>query len=161
MVSNTTTMTENNDALAPEDVHHATEDVRSKHAAASDDSLLAMIFTPRARARILDALVGAHTEALSAAQICERADVGTSSFDRQKDALLDLGVLEEAGMVGNAQTYRLNRAHPVAQLLGMLDQVLRFGTTSMLLDERFVGTPGTDYEPGEHPDDPRGAVEDC
>lgn len=57
--------------------------------------------------------------------------------------------------ISNASTYRLNREHPATQMLEILDQGLRFGRTSMLLDERFVGAPGDDYEPGEHSAGPR------
>lgn len=132
-------MTDTNDAT-PDAVIEQMVAFREEHAA-DGETLFAALFTPRARAAILDVLVGHPTDTMTATQIIERAGIAQSSFARQKDALLDSGVMERGEKMGNASTYRLNTEHPVAQLLGMLDQVLRFGTTAELLEEQFIGTP--------------------
>lgn len=151
MATNATTDT----GLTPDDVREQARQFREKHVDAAGPSLLAAALTPRSRVQIIDVLLGAPGERLSAAEICDAAGIDRGTFTRQERPLIDLGVMEHAGRVGNARTYRLNRAHPLAQLLGMADHVLRFGTTADLLDERFIGTPGSDYAPGEHPEDPR------
>jgi len=151
MATNATTDT----GLTPDDVREQTREFREKHIGTCGPSLLAAALTPRSRVQIIDVLLGAADERLSAAEICEAAGIDRGTFTRQERPLVDLGVMEQAGRVGNARTYRLNRTHPVVQLLGMLDQVFRFGTAAELLDEQFVGTPGADYEPGEHSADSR------
>lgn len=155
MAVNQPAMNDDEPPLTPEDVRRMATDYREKHLDEAGTSLFVELFTPRARAQILDVLLANPTEAMSAAKIAERADVSRSSFARQADALLDLGVMVRHEQVGNAWTYRLNTDHPAAQLAGMLDQVLGYGTAAMLLDEQFIGTPGADYEPGEHPADDR------
>lgn len=155
MAAETPTTTDDGPGLTPDDVRRIATEYREKHIDEDGLSLFAAALTPRSRTQILDVLVGSGGESLTVAQICERAGIDRGTFTRQKMALLDLGLMGRGEQVSNAKTYRLNRAHPWAQLLGMFDQVGRFGTTAMLLDERFVGTPGSDYEPGEHPGDPR------
>lgn len=102
-------------------------------------SLVEQLLTPTARAVILDILITEATNALTVAEICEQTDrVSKATFTRHKEALLDFGVIEEAGKKGNAQTYRANVYHPAVQLLAMLRLVLNFGQTRMLLDKRFI-----------------------
>lgn len=97
------------------------------------------LLTPRTRAAILDVLVAARGEALTVSQMTrENPSVSTSSFERHRGDLLDYGVMEKAGKVGNAMTYRLNTAHPAAQLLAMLDNILVYGETPLMLDDYFV-----------------------
>lgn len=159
MVAKPSTMADDR-PLTPQDVRDRASAFREDHIDEEGASLLAAILTPRSRARIVDVLVGSPGEDLTVAEICEQADIDRGTFTRQKMPLLDVGIMEQGEQVANAKTYRINRDHPIAQLVGMLDQVLRFGTTSMLLDEQFVQSPGEDYEPGEHPNDPRGAEEE-
>lgn len=155
MATNQPAMNDDDAPLTPEDVRQLGVEYRETHLDETDDSLFVELFTPRARARILDVLLSNPHEAMLAADIAEAAGISRSSFARQLDPLLDLGVMVRDEQVVNAWTYRLNTDHPAAQLAGMLDQVLGFGTAAPLLDERFIGTPGADYEPGEHPADER------
>lgn len=98
------------------------------------------LFTPRARALILDALIGAH-EPLTAAEICEHAGIDRSTFSAHEEVLGVLGVLESPGKKGNARVYTLDTDHPAAQLLIMLDTVIRHGRAPLLLEEQFIGDP--------------------
>lgn len=154
MATNQPPMTDD-EPPTPDDVQQLGVDYRENHLDDDADSLFVELFTPRARARILDVLLSNPHEAMLASDIAEAAGISRSSFARQLDPLLDIGVMVRDEQVVNAWTYRLNTDHPAAQLAGMLDQVLRYGTTSMLLEEQFVSTPGEDYEPGEHPADGR------
>lgn len=125
----------------PDDLVEYRQDwIRAQAESDQHYTLFRDLFTPRARAIVLDVLLGTD-QPLSAAQICEEGEISTTTFNDHRGALLDLGVIRRAGKVSNATTYELDRGHPAAQLLKMLDNVLRFGSTPMVLDERFVGIP--------------------
>jgi len=102
------------------------------------ESVLTAVLTPESRLRILGALVESGGEPLIASRICDIAGVSKASFARQKTDLLDAGIMDEVDKVGNARRFALNKDHPAAQLLWMLDRVLSFGETTMALDEEFV-----------------------
>lgn len=143
------------DAMTPEDVREQFRQLIEWQAdSGSERTPLQELLTPRAKLAILDALLGVN-EPLSAAEICDHAEIDRSTFADHESPLMAAGVLERPKKVGNAWVYRLNQQHPVVQLLTMLDVAFRHGETPMLLDEQFVGTPGEDYQPGDHPDDPR------
>lgn len=96
------------------------------------------LLTPESRFRIIAALIEADGEPLAVSRLVEIAGVSKASFHRHEDALLNVGVLREVDKVGNARRFALDKEHPVAQLLWMVDRVLAFGETDMALDERFV-----------------------
>lgn len=100
------------------------------------------LLTPAASAASLAALARA-SEPLTGAEIAEAANLSRSAFDRNKDDLLESGVVETAGKKGNAQTYRLAPGRPVAQLLQMASNVANFGVTPDLFDRTFEGQPGS------------------
>jgi len=136
------------EALTPEDVR-----AQSRALLATDGTIEAgddvetpwtALLTPAARAKIIGALVEAGGEPLSAARLAEMADVSQPTFNRNQGPLQDLGVLREVDKVGNARRYALATDHPVAQALVMLDNVLTWGETPQLLEERFVGEPGNE-----------------
>jgi hypothetical protein len=102
-------------------------------------SVFRSLFVPKSRALILDALISARGDALSAQIIANHHDdLSVSGVNRHREALLDQGVVVEAGKVGNAMTYQLNEHHPVVQLLAMLDNIVMWGETPMLLNEEFI-----------------------
>lgn len=97
------------------------------------------LFTPKSRTLILDALMSARGDALSAQTIANHHDdLSVSGVNRHREALLDLGVIVETGKVGNAMMYQLNKNHPVVQLLAMIDNIVMWGETPMLLGEEFT-----------------------
>lgn len=101
------------------------------------------LLSPRSRVAILDVLVEEGGRALTVQEMVDRSDqITTSSFNRQKDDILEYGVIVEAGKRGNAQTYALNADHPVAQALKMVDNLLTWGKTPLLVDEEYLGQPG-------------------
>ena len=103
------------------------------------EPIFAQAFTPKTRALILDVLVSERGGALSAQMIADHHDdLSVSGVNRHRDALRDLGLIEEAGKVGNAMTYALNTRHPAAQVLAMLDNIFMWGETPMILDEQFA-----------------------
>ena len=105
------------------------------------------MLTPRTRAAIIDTLVEARGDALSVKQMTEQnPHISTSSFERHRDDLIAYGVMEEAGKVGNAMTYRLRTEHPAAQLLAMLDNILMYGETPQMLDDYFVSEAEMPFE---------------
>lgn len=103
------------------------------------ESVFSSLFTPKSRTLILDALISARSDAISAQTIANHHDdLSVTGVNRHREALIDLGVVVEAGKVGNAMTYQLNRDHPVVQLLAMLDNLVVGGETPILLNEDFV-----------------------
>lgn len=104
-------------------------------------SVFRRLFTPKSRAVIIDALLGYRGEPATVRQIVDHdleGGLSTSSFNRQRDALLDLGVMVETGKQGNAMTYALNTEHPVVQLLVMMENVVEWGETPQLLEDQFL-----------------------
>lgn len=102
-------------------------------------ALFAQLFTPKSRALILNALVAQPDEGLTVSEIVGQADgLGKSSVHNHIDALVDLDIVVDAGMKGNARTYRLNTAHPIGQLLTMIENVFMWGRTPQNLDEAFL-----------------------
>lgn len=125
--------------VTPEDVRDNRDAVLEKF---PDDemppSMLSMLLTPAKRFEILDTLLEAGEEALTVSEMSERGDVTSSSFNRHKDMLLDLGVIVEAGKRGNAQMYRVNINHPAIQILMDLQDVMIHGGTVQYLHDRFI-----------------------
>ena len=113
---------------------------------------LEVLLTPRARVDVLQAMLTA-AEPLTVSEVVDMTDRNQSTANRHLRALADLGYLEQR-MKGNAAVFAPRGGHPVMQLLEMLLTVQRHGVTPVRLDEQFVGTPGDDYAPGEHPADP-------
>lgn len=136
--------------LTPDDVLEMRPDHTDDPVTSPEEmmSVFEEILTPRTRAAILDVLVYARGEALTVSQMAdENPRVSASSFDRHKDDLLDFGLMVEAGKIGNAMTYALNTDHPGAQVLAMLDNVMLWGETPMMLGKQFInetGSPGRD-----------------
>lgn len=120
-----------------------------------DEAPFVVLLTPRSRFKCIRVLLGA-TEPLTSREIAEDAGIDYSTWsDQHRDILLASGVIESPGKKGNAQVFTVNHDHPVAQLIQMADMVFRKGTTPNLLDAQFVGRPEAEYEPGDHPADPR------
>jgi hypothetical protein len=138
--------TDQSDSLTPDDVaglFPRRDETADPDSAADVATAFERLFAPRTRAGVIDVLWSDPERAWTVAEIVDHSgNVSTSGFERHKDALLSTGVVQEAGKKGNAQTYRLNTRHPVAQLLVMLDTVIGYGRTPMLLEEQFVGEPG-------------------
>lgn len=142
--------------MAPRDVRESHQDVvEYLHEEESDETPFEALFAPRGRIKIFDGLLQAHPEPWTASEISEWAGMDVSTFTAHRDFLLMTDVIEEAGEKAGAQTFRLNPQHPVAQLVSMIDTVFGHGKTPILLEEQFIGEPGADYEPGDHPKDPR------
>lgn len=142
--------------MTPDDVRETAETIRSQ----MDDpdatsSPFRALFAPPTRVAILDVLLQHQSDDLTKSDICDAGGISESPFYDHIGFLVDAGVVVKGEKVANAQTWRINRDHPVAQLLAMAKRVQAFGQTPDLLDEQFVGEPGVDYEPGDHPDDPR------
>ena len=94
------------------------------------------LFGAPTKVAILDVLLSAPNRELTASEIVDqRDDLSRSSFDRQREDLLEFGVLVETGKTANARTYALNTDHPTTQVLQMLQNVILTGWTPMVLDE--------------------------
>ncbi|ERJ05118.1 hypothetical protein HLRTI_002917 [Halorhabdus tiamatea SARL4B] len=71
-----------------------------------DSEPIVRLFDNPSNVRILVVLADAAGAALPPGDIAEQANIDRSAWYRNKDELLELGVIEEAGEVGNTQTYR-------------------------------------------------------
>lgn len=101
------------------------------------------LFSPRAKAAIIDALLDAAGEPKTVSELTEMNEhVTTSSFHRHHDELETYGVIVRCGKRGNAQTYAINSEHPLVQTLKMIENVILTGQTPILLEEEYIGTPG-------------------
>lgn len=105
-----------------------------------DRRAITEFLTPGERARLVQALIEANGKELSAAKLIDVAGEGLSKsgFYRHADDLLEMGIMVEGEKVGNAQTYALNVDHPIAQALKMLDNIVAWGETPVLLGEQFI-----------------------
>lgn len=123
-------------ALSPDDVT-----IQNSSDPETDDyrTLVFQLMTPRTRGAIVDALLQAGDNELTAQQLADsHSGFTVNSFNNHRDTLLDFGVLVKTGQQGNATTYRLNTEHPVVALLGMINQVYTNGTSPLLLDDQYV-----------------------
>ena len=102
-------------------------------------SLFERLLTPKTRALVVGVLVSEGDELLTTKKIANaHPDLSVSGVNRQKDALLDHGIMVEGETIGNAPLYRLNTEHPFAQVLRMLHNIGMWGRTDPLLSEAFV-----------------------
>lgn len=69
------------------------------------------------RVKILDVLLRKHYTDLTASQITDLAGVSPSTFSRNKEELLGLDIIHEAGDVGGTTVYTLNTDSELAQIL--------------------------------------------
>lgn len=93
----------------------------------SDASPFVRLLRTPSRVKIIDVLLGKHYESLTSREIAELADIDRSSVTRNIPILEDIGLVEQAGKVGNAPRYQLNTESEVAKALGraqanLLDQ---------------------------------------
>ena len=108
-------------------------------------SLFERLLTPKTRALVVEVLADEGDMPLTTKKIANNhPDLSVSGVNRQKDTLLDLGVMIEAGKCGDAQQYRLNTKHPFAQLLQMFISIGGWGRTAPMLGEQFVFEGGPD-----------------
>lgn len=83
-----------------------------------EGSIFQLVLGSPSKTRIVEVLLGKHYTELSAAQIADLAGIDVSTFHRNIDVLLDIGVVEETRTVSGAQLYQLDTDHPVSKALG-------------------------------------------
>lgn len=114
-------------------------------------SVFQQILGRPSRIKLIEVFLGKHYVELSAAQVADLAGIDVSTFHRNVDALLDLGVVETTRTVGGAQLYQLNVDHPVSKALGKTrSELLAFVEENERADadsQRTEFTPIAD-EPG-------------
>lgn len=106
-----------------------------------ESTLVRLLGTP-GKVRIIDVFLGKHYVELSAAQVADLAGIDVSTFHRNVDVLVDLGIVEETRTVGGTQLFSLDTDHPVSKALGR--------ARSELLEhaEAFPGPAGDDGSTG-------------
>lgn len=111
-----------------------------------DQNLITKLFTPRTRAVLLDEWMTFGSEPVTITEVSEMTDqVTRQAAYTHVDALVEYGIVSEAGNKGNATAYRLNIHNPIVQCLEMLSSIGRFGKTKLLLERDFL-VPGPDGE---------------
>lgn len=78
---------------------------------------LVRLLTPESKVKILRALIVARGEKDNPSGICERAAIGRNAWYDNRDELLEVGAIEEAGSAGNSPMYRVNMDDPLVQRL--------------------------------------------
>lgn len=81
----------------------------------ADESPFTKLFETKSRVKILDALVRYSYSPLTQQELEDSADLNQSSVSRNKDILLDIGIVEEVG--SNPAKYQLNPDDPRTELL--------------------------------------------
>lgn len=100
------------------------------------------VFSAPAKVAIVDVLLKTGAEPLTTSEIVEASgEISRASFSRYRDELIVDGVMAERGKRGNAQLYSLDVESPVAQALKMVDNLIGWGKTPMLVDEEYIGSP--------------------
>ncbi len=90
----------------------------------TEGSALVELLGSPGKVKMLDVFLGKHYEDLSATQVADLAGIDVSTFHRNVDAFLDVGVLVETRTVGGTQLYRLDTDHPVSKALGQTRSAL-------------------------------------
>lgn len=88
-----------------------------EHVDLVEDDVLVQLLTPETKVRILLALSRVRGEKLNPTAICERANIGANAWYDNRDDLLDLGVVEQAGHAGNSPLYRVDMDDPIVEHL--------------------------------------------
>lgn len=93
-----------------------------------EGSIFLRVLGSPGRVKMLAVLLGKHYKELSAAQIADLAGIDVSTFHRNVDTFVDIGIVEETRTVGGTQLYQLDTEHPVSKALGktrwaLLEQV--------------------------------------
>lgn len=84
-----------------------------------NSTMVRLLGTP-GKVKVISVFLGKHYTELSAARAAELAGIDVSTFHRNVDVMLDLGIIVESRTVGGTQLYRLDTDHPVAKALGKL-----------------------------------------
>ena len=85
---------------------------------------LVELLTPRAKVKILVALIRLQGEKLSPSGICDRAAISTHTWYEHYEALLQYGAIEKAGSAGNSPLYRANMDN---QIIHSLEEIISHG----------------------------------
>ena len=81
-----------------------------------DDAFIELL-TPESKVRILLALMRVRGEKLNPSAIYERAGIGANAWYDNKDDLIEMGVIKEAGNAGNSPLYRVEMDDPIVERL--------------------------------------------
>lgn len=85
---------------------------------------LVELLTPRAKVKILVAMIRLQGEKLSPSAICDRAAISSDTWYQNYEELLEYGVIEKAGTAGNSPLYRADMECPAVQAL---EQIIGYG----------------------------------
>lgn len=107
------------DTVAIEGVDAETVEQQDDEAIVANHPLVEML-TPRAKVKILVALIRLQGEKLSPSAICDRAAISTDTWYQNYEELLEYGVIEKAGTAGNSPLYRVDMDNPAVQALEQL-----------------------------------------
>lgn len=111
------------DTVAIEGVDAETVEQRDAEAIVANHPLVELL-TPRAKVKILVALIRLRGEKLSPSAICDRAAISSDTWYQNYEELLEYGVIEKAGNAGNSPLYRADMDN---QAIKGLEQVTGYG----------------------------------
>lgn len=110
------------------------------------ESVFVELLGSKGKAGMLDVFVSKRYERLSGQEIADLADIDRSTFDRNIQTFLDLGIVQKSKKAGNAQLYSLNTDHDISKILGALQEGL------LDYSEEIHGIDSEDASTGERPD---------
>lgn len=109
------------EVTASMDDRSATDD----HDQALESEPIVRVFSNPARVKILVALVDAAGEPFPAGDIVENANISYQTWYDNKDVLVRYGLVEKAGQVGNAMTFRAPMdSEPVQAFVHLYDALI-------------------------------------
>ena len=83
----------------------------------SDLSPFVELLRTEGRVKILDAFIRKPTTELSSGEVATLADIDPSTFNRNKDTLIELGLIEEIDREGERTKYAINRDKEIVEAL--------------------------------------------
>ncbi|WP_330633657.1 hypothetical protein [Halocatena halophila] len=75
---------------------------------------LSELFKPESKLRLIETIIELD-DAANPKTICNQADVGRSTWYRVHEDLLDKGVIEASGKIGNSTLYQANRESEIVE----------------------------------------------
>lgn len=98
---------------------------------------IATVFTPGSRLQVFEAFLQDGGFRVTVADISETTGLHHDTVYEQVDALLDHGLIVEAGKQGNAKTYLLNVHHGAVQKMYEVRDMFVHGRTTGYTDARY------------------------
>lgn len=119
------------------------EELRFHQSRSTRSPFVRLLATP-GRVRTLDAFLRKYQTELSAGDVANITDVSESTFSRNKDVLIELGIIERTRSEAGKQYYRLNVDSPLVGLLAefhtkLIEYTDEINSRTVVTEEDYIG----------------------